>query len=48
VRAKRDIRLAHQAHRPNEIWVLDFMSDVLETGRRFRVQEALAEVGSIV
>jgi len=26
-----------QARRPNEIWVLDFMSDVLETGRRFRV-----------
>jgi putative transposase len=22
---------------PNQIWVLDFMSDVLETGRRFRV-----------
>jgi putative transposase len=27
----------HQAHRPNQIWVLDFVSDVLETGRRFRV-----------
>jgi putative transposase len=27
----------HQAQRPNQIWVLDFMSDVLETGRRFRV-----------
>jgi putative transposase len=26
-----------QALRPNQIWVLDFMSDVLETGRRFRV-----------
>ena len=26
-----------QASRPNEIWVLDFMSDVLQTGRRFRV-----------
>ena len=26
-----------QASRPNEIWVLDFMSDVLEAGRRFRV-----------
>ena len=26
-----------QAQRPNQIWVLDFMSDVLETGRRFRV-----------
>jgi len=26
-----------QAHRPNEIWVLDFVSDVLATGRRFRV-----------
>jgi putative transposase len=25
------------ACRPNEMWVLDFMSDVLETGRRFRV-----------
>lgn len=25
------------AVRPNDIWVLDFMSDVLETGRRFRV-----------
>lgn len=25
------------ALRPNDIWVLDFMSDVLETGRRFRV-----------
>jgi putative transposase len=25
------------AHHPNEVWVLDFMSDVLETGRRFRV-----------
>jgi len=27
----------HQASRPNEIWVLDFMSDVLQSGRRFRV-----------
>jgi putative transposase len=27
----------HQAQRPNQICVLDFMSDVLETGRRFRV-----------
>ena len=27
----------HRAHRPNQIWVLDFVSDVLETGRRFRV-----------
>jgi putative transposase len=27
----------HQARRPNQIWVLDFMSDVLESGRRFRV-----------
>jgi putative transposase len=27
----------HQAQRPNQIWVLDFMSDMLETGRRFRV-----------
>ena len=27
----------HQAQRPNQIWVLDFMSDALETGRRFRV-----------
>jgi hypothetical protein len=26
-----------QASRPNQIWVLDFVSDVLETGRRFRV-----------
>jgi putative transposase len=26
-----------QASRPNEIWVLDFMSDVLQAGRRFRV-----------
>ena len=26
-----------QANRPNQIWVLDFMSDVLQTGRRFRV-----------
>lgn len=26
-----------RAHRPNQIWVLDFMSDVLATGRRFRV-----------
>ena len=26
-----------QAQRPNQIWVLDFMSDVLESGRRFRV-----------
>ena len=26
-----------QARRPNQIWVLDFMSDALETGRRFRV-----------
>lgn len=26
-----------QASRPNEIWVLDFVSDVLEAGRRFRV-----------
>jgi putative transposase len=26
-----------RASRPNEIWVLDFMADVLETGRRFRV-----------
>jgi putative transposase len=26
-----------QAQRPNQIWVLDFMSDMLETGRRFRV-----------
>jgi len=25
------------ALRPNQIWVLDFMSDMLETGRRFRV-----------
>ncbi len=27
----------HQAQRPNQIWVLDFMSDMLETGRRLRV-----------
>jgi putative transposase len=27
----------HQALRPNQIWVLDFMSDMLETSRRFRV-----------
>ena len=27
----------HRAHRPNQIWVLDFVSDVLETRRRFRV-----------
>ena len=27
----------HQASCPNEIWVLDFMSDVVQTGRRFRV-----------
>lgn len=27
----------HSAPRPNEIWVLDFVSDMLETGRRFRV-----------
>jgi putative transposase len=26
-----------QASRPNQIWVLDFMSDVLQSGRRFRV-----------
>jgi len=26
-----------KAARPNAIWVLDFMSDTLETGRRFRV-----------
>jgi len=26
-----------KANRPNQIWVLDFMADVLETGRRFRV-----------
>jgi len=26
-----------QARRPNQIWVLDFMADVLESGRRFRV-----------
>ena len=26
-----------QAQRPNQIWVLDFMADMLETGRRFRV-----------
>jgi len=26
-----------QAARPNAIWVLDFVSDTLETGRRFRV-----------
>jgi putative transposase len=26
-----------QANRPNEIWVLDFVSDALQTGRRFRV-----------
>ena len=26
-----------QASRPNQIWVLDFISDVLETGRRFRI-----------
>jgi putative transposase len=26
-----------QAHRPNQTWVLDFMSDTLATGRRFRV-----------
>jgi len=25
------------AERPNDIWVLDFMSDVLDSGRRFRV-----------
>ena len=25
------------AARPNDIWVLDFMSDVLDSGRRFRV-----------
>jgi putative transposase len=23
------------AERPNDIWVLDFMSDVLDSGRRF-------------
>jgi putative transposase len=27
----------HQAQRPKKIWVLDFMSDVLESGRRFWV-----------
>jgi putative transposase len=27
----------HRAERPNAIWVLDFISDVLQTGRRFRV-----------
>lgn len=26
-----------KASRPNQIWVLDFVSDVLQTGRRFRV-----------
>ena len=26
-----------QACLPNEIWVLDFISDVLQSGRRFRV-----------
>jgi len=26
-----------KASRPNQIWVLDFVSDMLETGRRFRV-----------
>ena len=26
-----------QAQRPNQIWLLDFVSDVLETSRRFRV-----------
>ena len=26
-----------KAARPNAIWVLDFVSDSLETGRRFRV-----------
>lgn len=26
-----------RASHPNEIWVLDFMSDVLQSGRRFRV-----------
>jgi putative transposase len=26
-----------QASRPNQIWVLDFVSDVLQSGRRFRV-----------
>jgi putative transposase len=25
------------ARRPNEVWVLDFVADVLESGRRFRV-----------
>jgi len=25
------------ARRPNDVWVLDFMSDVLDSGRRFRV-----------
>ena len=27
----------HRAQRPNQIWVLDFVSDMLESGRRFRV-----------
>ena len=27
----------NRAQRPNQIWVLDFMSDTLTTGRRFRV-----------
>jgi len=27
----------HKAVRPNEIWVLDFVSDAIESGRRFRV-----------
>ncbi len=26
-----------KACRPNQIWVLDFVSDVLQSGRRFRV-----------
>jgi putative transposase len=25
------------ARRPNEVWVIDFVADVLESGRRFRV-----------
>ena len=40
-----------KARRPNDIWVLDFMSDVLETGRRFRVfavEDQLTRKGLVV
>ena len=34
-----------QAQQPNYIWSLDFMSDVLEDGRRFRILGVMDQYG---